>query len=167
MRKIAILLVVLVVALSSCKTIKKGMNDAAYQPATSTTTAQPEPVKEPVVDVKVDNEGPSIGASTTAPKKEILVKTEEVTIEKETATSNDLFDFYVIMGSFSNSDNARKLQSELRSEGNVSEVLRSKAGLLRVSTLGTNNENEARALIEKIRIETPEHSDVWLLKTQK
>lgn len=165
MKKIAISIFVLAITLSGCNTIKKSMDDSAYQPAGQ---VEPEVTEttEPELKPKIDENAPSI-ASSSAPKKEIVVKTEEVTIEKQDDNERELLDFYVIMGSFSSSDNAKKLQHSLTMAGNESEVLRSKAGLLRVSTLGTNSEAEARALIEKIRIETPEHNDVWLLKTQK
>lgn len=169
MRKLAISIFVLAITLSGCNTVKKSMNDSAYQAASTSDSglsAQVEPMKEPAIETKVDENAPTIGSST-APKKAIVVKTEEVTIEKDDNDERELLDFYVIMGSFSNSDNAKKLKSSLSAAGNESEILRSKAGLLRVSTLGTNDEMEARNRIEKIRIETPEHSDVWLLKTQK
>lgn len=150
MKKILLILFGIVLGFSSCKTAKKAAT-SAYEPAVEPVVVQ-ETKKEVVKEiVPVIEEAP------------VVVKTEEVTIDK----SNDkkLYPFYVIIGSFSMTDNAYKLQDQQISEGIQAVVLKSETGMLRVACLGTDSEATARTKIAEIR-KGKEFPDVWLLKTK-
>jgi len=75
-----------------------------------------------------------------------------------------MYRYYVIIGSFSILDNARKYTAEMAKKGFTPEILESETGLFRISTGGYNEESAARARIAGIRTAyKEEHSDVWLL----
>ncbi len=75
----------------------------------------------------------------------------------------DHFNYFVIIGSFRNPDNARKHQSQIRYDGFSSEILRNEAGLYRVSVLSTDDIAEARAEVRRIWANYQKYSDTWLL----
>ena len=93
---------------------------------------------------------------------DITVRTESVTpIEP---TDRTMYRYYVIIGSFSILDNARKYHSEMAKKGFTPEILESETGYFRISVGGYDEENAARAKIAGIRtMYKEEHSDVWLL----
>jgi len=149
MNRLFLVVTVILISFSSCKTAKKaGKFQSAYEPAVENKVMQDEPV--PATPTLSGSEAP------------IVFKTEEVTIER--SEENKYYDFYVIVGSFSMVDNAYKLQSELLANGQKSDVLKSETGMLRVTYLGTNSEQEARNQINQIRKNYPKFNDVWLLK---
>lgn len=150
MRKVFLILTILVFSFSACKTSKHATK-SAYEPAIEKTVIKELPAPS-VVKEKVK------APETEAP---IVMKTEQVTIEK----SNDqkLYAFYVIIGSFSMTENAHKLQDQQMAKGMPAVVLKSETGMLRVASLGTDSESDARSKIGQIRNQFP---DAWLLKTK-
>ena len=151
MKKIVVSMFILSIFFTACKTSKYATK-SAYEPA---------------IDNSVDDiESNSAEEEVIQPQREIpiVMKMEEVTIEK----SNDqkLRAFYVIIGSFSNPENADKLQNQQLQNGVPAVVLKSETGMFRVAKLGTDNEQEARNKIKQIRTESNEFPDVWLLKTK-
>lgn len=146
MRNIAFVSIILIMVGFACKTPKPSI----YQPPVE----QVEAVIEPEATVAIEK----------MPETPIMMKTEEVTLANEENIGEKMFDYYVILGSFQLLENANKLQAELKNKGNISVVLKSAAGMYRVAVKGTNSEFEARNLIGEIRVKSPEHSDVWLLK---
>ncbi|MBN2807496.1 MAG: SPOR domain-containing protein [Prolixibacteraceae bacterium] len=147
MKKLVLISSIFILSFSACKT-SKSLSKSAYEPA---------------VNHQVET---SLNEMDTEPAKvqeqAIVVRSESVSIER----SNDhtLHAFYVIVGSFSMAENAYKLQSELLSNGIPSEVLKTETGMMRVSYLGTDREDEAREKVSEIRSTLPQFSDVWLLK---
>lgn len=139
MKKILIIVSIVMLMFSACKTSKK---------------ATP-PVYEPAVEIS-ENE-------IVEPVQEIVMKEEEVTVEK----SDDLklYPYYVIIGSFSIIENAYKLQDQQMAKGVSAVVLKSETGMMRVAYLGTDSEQDARNSIGQIR-KGKKFPDAWLLKTK-
>lgn len=151
MKKILLIITVSAFVFSNCKT-SKYTKSSAYKPAVSNEeVVLPETVKE----VKV------LPPETDKP---IMMKIEEVTIDK--STDLKLYPYYVIIGSFSVNENAYKLQDQQLNKGVSAVVLKSDSGMLRVASLGTESEQDARKHINQIRKESKEFPDVWLLKTK-
>jgi len=100
------------------------------------------------------NESPS----PDTPIKEVeekLVPIEEVLPSPE--------DYFVIIGSFRNPDNAKKHQADVLMDGFKSEILKNESGLYRVSVKATNEIDVARKEIRNIWSKFPQYSDTWLL----
>lgn len=75
--------------------------------------------------------------------------------------------YFVIIGSFRNSENAKKYQGQILTEGFSSEILKNEEGLYRVSVLATDEINTAREDIRRIRNIFPKYIDTWLLIQKK
>ena len=150
MKKLFLILGIIIFSFSACKTSKHAVR-SAYEPAIDNTVKElvDEPVREEVV--------------APEPEKPVMVKIEEVSIDK----SNDqkLYPYYVIIGSFSIAQNAYDLQDAQLAKGVPAVVLKSETGMLRVACLGTDSEQTARTKIAEIRKGT-EFPDVWLLKSK-
>ncbi len=148
----------LVVGCKTAKTAKK--TSSAYQPA----------VENPQ---KINEESPKV-STVVVEKKElsesespIIMRSENISVASGEDESQDDFGFYVIIGSFSNNDNAKKLKDQLLNKGFSPVVMQNENGMFRVSVKQTNDEAEARAMITEIRSNLPEHKDVWLLKKKE
>ena len=84
--------------------------------------------------------------------------------ENVTMTHGDVLKRYnVIVGSFSNVDNALKLQAKLNGMGYHSIIMKNSAGMSRVSIAGFDEEASAREELLKVREQYPEFADAWLL----
>ena len=92
---------------------------------------------------------------------EVTVRTESV--KPVDQADKTLYKYYVIIGSFSILDNARKQKTEMAKKGFAPEILENENGLYRISVGGYNDENAARSKIAGIRATYKEHADVWLL----
>jgi cell division protein FtsN len=142
MKKILFVLLVITLTIISCKTVKK----STYTPPSGNSQV------EMNVNDKEKNEAP------------IIMKTEDVSLAKDEDQSKGRYAFYVIVGSFSNPENAGKLKIQLINNDFSPVLLNSETGFLRVSVEQTNSETEARNFIRNIRSNYPEFKDVWLLK---
>ncbi|MDR1414262.1 MAG: SPOR domain-containing protein [Odoribacteraceae bacterium] len=102
--------------------------------------------------------------TTTAPRDNspIRVQQERVTISHGTSTKR----FHVIVGSFSNEENAIRLRNKLNSDGYVSIIMLNEARMNRVSVAGFDDETSAREELRRIRGAYPEYQDAWLLVMQ-
>jgi cell division protein FtsN len=152
---IVIISTLLVVGCKTAKTAKK--TTSAYQPA--------------VENVQKLNEDNPKASDVVVEKKElsasespIIVRSENIFVAKGEDQSQNDFSFYVIIGSFANSENAGKLKDQLVNKGFSPVIMQNENGMYRVSIKQTNAENEARETISEIRSNLPEHKDVWLLK---
>jgi len=139
-------MIVAVFVLFSCKTQKPATTS---QPVVQEETAPPPPPEE-------DPE----------PEPEPIVEKEEVIVE-ETGPTPEVYDYFVIMGSFRILENAHKRQAVLQEMGFASELLRNDEGLYRVSVMGTNAITDARKEILRIRTTYSDYSDTWLLIRKK
>ena len=79
----------------------------------------------------------------------------------------DPHNYFVIIGSFKSSDNAKKYQSQLVKDGFISDILKNEAGLYRVSVMATNDVDQARNEVRRIWAKFTKHSDTWLLIQKK
>lgn len=142
--------VIVVFAIAACKTTKQ-QPQSQY---TTDTTAQPKvfsvPSSEPVTAIPDDNP--------------ISTKKEQVTFtQPEDRTGNESNSFFVIIGSFSQLDNAKNFRETLLDEGFTPIILHSETGYYRVCVNSYKNENEARIRIRELRQAFPKYADVWLL----
>lgn len=154
MKKLFIVLVSLLVIVS-CKTSKKALTET-------------EPVaEEPVIEVVEEplEEEPVVEEIEVPVEEPIIVKEEEVeVIEEEKPPVKPTYDFFVIIGSFKNSENADRYKAVMADKGFNPVLLSTDSGFLRVAIEQTNSEVDARTFIKSIRDNYPEHKDVWLLK---
>lgn len=149
MRKHLLIATILLISFSACKSTKK---------------ISPAPVVEdPVVEVAEEPVVSEVKEVMPEPEPPVVMKTEEVKLEKSTDTK--LHAFYVIIGSFTQVSNAEKLQADQNAMGEKSVILKSESGMFRVANLGTDSEQEARTKISTIR-KGKQFPDVWLLKSK-
>lgn len=151
MKKLLFIFLVFTATIISCKTAKK----SAYMPPAENSQ---------VVIAEEDKNKKGTDVSTTANEVPITMKTEEFSIAQDEDQSKGGYTFYVIVGSFSNPENAGKLKVQLINKDFSPVMLNSETGFLRVAVEQTNSEAEARNLIRNIRKKYPEFKDVWLLK---
>ena len=97
---------------------------------------------------------------TTA--EEEIVEIEEKLVEIEEVPPV-VEHYFVIIGSFRNKDNALRYQEIIAEKGFTSVLLRNEAGFYRVSVMGTDDIEDARSEIYRIRDKFEEHRDTWLL----
>ncbi len=117
-------------------------------PQTETTHQQQEPNNESESD-------PDDGL-------DVQIREERVTAIE---ASDDVikFRYYVIIGSFRSRSNAQRFETDIERKGFQTVILENEASLYRVSVGAFNVEAEARNLAARIRLNHPNHSDVWLL----
>jgi len=155
MKKTAIFAVIIVFALASCKSTKNAATaDSAYQASLNQGT-QAKVFSVP--ETKTEKEEPA-----TSP---ITIKKEDISFtEKEDATRNEVNNYFVIVGSFSNLDNAKTYRETLISEGFTPIILQSNtSGYYRICVNSFKNEMEARTRVHQIRRDFPKYYDSWLL----
>jgi hypothetical protein len=150
MKKIFFVVILFFVAFVSCKTSK--VVSSGYQPPVAGTTAVPDSVKVGEALQEVVTQNP------------IVMRTEGFTYYNAADLEGGYFDYYVIIGSFVNPNNATNLSELLILKGFDPTILNSETGKYRVAVKGTNDKKEANDLVYRIRSISPEYSDVWLLK---
>ena len=96
---------------------------------------------------------------------EIPSRTERFTFEREEQAV--AHDFFVIVGSYSNPDNADRARTILSRQGFNPIILKSETGLNRLCVNSYTNEAEARSRVQQIRMSFPEYHDAWLLIRQR
>ncbi len=117
-----------------------------------------------------DSDSPYVADDTSATPKvkpkekktdDIVVKEEKVKVIDE--DNMELFNYYVIIGSFRVLDNAKNYKQELFAEGFNPVLLENENGLYRVSVAAFNKETPARNKATSIRDQYSNHDDTWLL----
>ncbi|WP_232526575.1 SPOR domain-containing protein [Marinilabilia rubra] len=96
-------------------------------------------------------------------EQEIIIREEKVKSVDIEENEDQIYRYYVIVGSFRYLDNARNYKKDLIDEGFVPVILENENGLYRVSVAAYNDELPARNNIAAIRRNFPKYSDVWLL----
>lgn len=76
---------------------------------------------------------------------------------------NEFNSYFVIIGSFSQLENAKNYCGTLLNEGFEPIILHSETGYYRVCVNSYNNEQEARTRIGQVRQTFQKYSDIWLL----
>lgn len=163
MRKTILAIVAFTTIFSSCKVIEdltgkskaKEQTEVKSQPKVFSVKEEKPAVREnPVSDqmyVKADS-------------KPISIRKENFSFsEKEDKESNANKNFFVIVGSFSNYENAGKLKTELKPQGFNPIILKSETGYYRVCVNSYTDETDARSKVHEIRQNFPNFNDCWLL----
>ena len=108
-----------------------------------------------------------VAAPTAAPKsiKPAVIASKE---ERFTSVQGEKSDFgsnkyFIILGSFSVVENARKLKETLATQGFHPVILINENGMYRVGGDSYSEEAAARARIVEVREKMAEHRDIWLL----
>jgi len=155
MNRILFFIILIVFAFASCKTTKQ----QAESQYTTDPTAQPKVFKVPDSAKKeVEQTQP------VADEKPISIKKEQVTFtQPEDRSQNETNSYFVILGSFSQLDNAKNFRETLLNEGFTPIILHSETGYYRVCVNSFKNEMEARSRVKDLRQAFPKYSDVWLL----
>ena len=134
-------------------TVSCGTNKRVYAPPFEDEETETVVEKE---NVQTTAQNPTKKTENTKP---VVSKEENVTM-----THGDVLKRYnVIVGSFSNVDNAVKLQAKLNGLGYHSIIMKNDAGMSRVSIAGFDEEEAAREELLKVREQYPEFADAWLL----
>ncbi|MDX9881173.1 MAG: SPOR domain-containing protein [Prolixibacteraceae bacterium] len=164
MKKTILSVFVLAALFSSCKIFEKsGKNKVAEAPQTE--TAAPPKVFSAENTVPAVRENPTSDQMYVQPEsKPISMRKENFTFSQQTdQTSYGNKNFFVIVGSFSNYDNANRLKADLQSKGFNPIVLKSETGYYRVCINSYTDEADARAKVHEIRQKYSNFSDCWLL----
>lgn len=158
MKKTVIFAIVVVMMAVSCKTAKK------VQTADNTTQPNIEqgaPAKVFSVP-ETDEPKPAVTDSPVTTRKEDISFTQQ-----EDELKNEVNSYFIIVGSFSSLDNAKKYRETLIAEGFTPIILQSNtSGYFRVCVNSFKNETEARTRVQEIRKNFPKYYDSWLLIKQ-
>ena len=157
MRRITFIFTALILVFSACKTVKQPAQSEYTSDNTSATKVFTVPGSETttVADKPVQPAGSD---------KPIAVRKEQVSFTNEEArTQNEDNTYFVIIGSFSQLENAKNYRTTLLDEGFTPIILHSETGYYRVCVNSYKNENEARSRITQIRQGFEKYADVWLL----
>jgi cell division protein FtsN len=119
------------------------------------TTVNPD--KTDVVSVSGETE---MNAEKTT--EEPIVEVEEKLVVVNNV-SPEPYNYFVIIGSFRNPNNAKNYQKQIETDGFSSELLKNENGFFRVSVMASNDILAARKEIKRIREKYPKYSDTWLL----
>ncbi len=158
MNRIFYLVVVLGIAFSACKSKK----ELAQSPYTTDPATQPKvftvPASDPPPPQRVREEPPVTASEPVSMRKEQVSFTRQ-----EDKAQNEANNFFVILGSFSQLDNAKNYRETLLNRGFTPIILHSETGYYRVCVNSYQSEMEARKRVAQIRQTYSEYSDVWLL----
>lgn len=167
MKKIVVVVAVLAVLFSSCRLFKDPAQSESQYTTDNTTetkvftvpeqeTTKPEPKAEP----KVEQAEPA----PIKDDKPIAVRKEQVSFtDQNDQSANAGNTFFVILGSFSQLDNAKNARTQMMGEGFTPIILHSETGYYRVCVNSYKNESEARSRVSQIRQTFAKYADVWLL----
>jgi cell division protein FtsN len=144
MKNLNLMLIMLAVALAGCKTQK--------------IAPKPEPVAQ-------ETAAPAKSATPSKTTKPGSVSSKE---ERFSSASGETADYgsnryFVIMGSFSVLENAKRLKETLIAEDFQPVILVNESGMYRVCGNSYAEESAARARIADVRVKFPKYSDIWLL----
>ncbi|MDD4108270.1 MAG: SPOR domain-containing protein [Prolixibacteraceae bacterium] len=160
MNRIIFFVVVLGLAFSGCKSKK----ELAQSPYTTDPASQPKVFTVPASSTVKDEVSEPKQEPKVAEQEPVAMRKEQVTFTtQEDKAQNETNTFFVILGSFSNLDNARNYRETLLNQGFTPIILHSETGYYRVCVNSYQNEFEARGRVAQIRQGYPQYADVWLL----
>lgn len=155
MKNIILLLIAVIFVFSACKTVK--------QPAQSEYTSDPT-TETKVFTVPGSETETKAEPAPVLDEKPIAVRKEQVSFtDQGDQSANADNTFFVIIGSFSQLDNAKNYRTTLLDEGFTPIILHSETGYYRVCTNSYKSESEARSRVTQVRQAFPKYADVWLL----
>ena len=168
MKRIILVAFTLALLTSGCKVFKSSKKSQAPKTETTAETkvfSVPAPkntIREnPVSDTMYETADKA--ATGTPAAKPVSIRSESFTMTSEDEAAYGNKKYYVIVGSFSSSENAGKFKQELSPMGFKPIILHSETGYYRVCVDSFNDEAAARSRVQKIRTEHPKYSDSWLL----
>lgn len=155
MNKLLILVIALGLAFTACKSKK----EMAQSPYTSDPETESKVFSVPASDTVEKEEEPA-----EAEEEPVAMRKEQVSFTRqEDKADNETNNFFVILGSFSELNNAKNYRENLLDQGFTPIILHSETGYYRVCVNSYQNEREARTRVAQIRQTYPSYSDVWLL----
>ena len=150
MKNLNLLFLLFLVVLTGCKTQKIAPKPipVAQQTVAPATAPAPAPVAAPSKPAKIGN---------------ISSKEERFSTASGETADYGSNRFFVIMGSFSVLENAKRLKETLASENFHPVILKNETGMFRVCGNSYAEEAAARARIAEVRAQFSKYSDIWLL----
>ncbi len=158
MNRLILFVVVLGMAFTACKSKK----EVAQSPYTTDPSTQPKVFTVPASNTQAQPAPRETSeAISNAP---VSMRKEQVTFTtQEDKASNETNNFFVILGSFGELNNAKNYRETLLNKGFTPIILHSETGYYRVCVNSYQVEGEARNRVAQIRNTYPEFSDAWLL----
>ncbi len=159
MNRITIIFAAFILVFSACKTIKQPAQSEYTTDNTADTKVFTVPGSE--TTTKVDK---PVQPTPVVDEKPIAVRKEQVSFtDQQDKAMNEANTFFVIIGSFSQLENAKNYRTTLLDEGFTPIILHSETGYYRVCVNSYKNESEARSRVAQIRTAFDKYADVWLL----
>jgi cell division septation protein DedD len=144
-----LILLLLVVSFVGCKTQK--------------IAPKPKPVAQEAASPAAAPATTSSSAQKSSKPAAISSKEERVTAVQGEKADFGSDKYFVILGSFSVLENAKRLKETLVAEGFHPVILINENGMYRVCGDNYAEEETARARIAEVRGKLPKYSDIWLL----
>ncbi len=165
MKRIILVAVTLALLTSGCKVLKAPKTSKATPNTEASTETKVFSVPAPKQEVRENPVSDNMGETTTTVPtgKPVSIRSEKFTMSAEDQAAFGSKSYFVIVGSFSSSDNAGKFKQELIQQGFKPIVLHSETGYFRVCVDSFNDEAAARSRVQKIRVQFPKYADSWLL----
>ena len=176
MKRTILVALALAMLASGCK-VSKSSKSSDKAPKTETTaetkvfsvpapknTIRENPVSDTMyepADKAVNGTVPEV--SPVVVGKPVSIRSENFTLAKEDQATYGSKSFFLIVGSFSSSENAGKFKQDLTQQGFKPIILHSETGNYRVCIESFNDEASARSSVQKIRTQYPKYADSWLL----
>lgn len=164
MRKTILSMFIVAALFSSCKVFEKsGKNKGADIPQTENSA--------PAKVFSAENTQPAVRENPSSDQMYVKPDSKPISMRKENFTFSQQSDqalnanknFFVIVGSFGNYDNAIRLKADLEGKGFKPIILKSESGNYRVCSNSYTDETDARAKVLEIRQKYSNFSDCWLL----
>lgn len=160
--RLIIALSVIMMATTACKTKQKvtkipsGANIEASAPKVAVTPSTE--VSTPISIVESSISTATSNATSTVTE---VVRNENFSLAAgETNTDILKYKYHVVVGSFGDQANAKRLQTTLNNEGNKAAIVVNEKGMFRVLIASFNDYNEAHARIKEI---AARFADAWVL----
>ena len=150
MKKTLFLILIIGLSFSACKSTKKA-SKGAFEPATTGQTSS----GTKVFTVPQDNQSEGTGDKSFTSRKEAITF-----VQPEEQNQNG---YFVIVGSYSSLDNAKKFRQTLIGEGFNPVIVQSETGFYRITVDSYTTESAARNRLGQIRQNYPQYADSWLL----
>lgn len=138
------------VSLVSCKSKQKVTEiPAATVPATTQTTT-------PVVSPRT-----AVSRTTASTHQHEVTRSESFRLADGESNSTSISKkYHVVVGSFGNHENARRLRTTLNNQGHSAFTVQNDSGMLRVIIASYDEYSQAKSRIEQIKAT---YSDAWVL----
>ena len=155
MKRILFFAFVVVLAFASCKSTKRAAQSSTIDTAPRVFTVPS--TSEPAVYTPA-------ATATTPSESSVSMRREQIVFtQQEDIAGHGSNSFFVIVGSFSQLENARSFRETLLREGFSPIILQSESGNYRVCINSYRSELEARSRVAQVRQAYPKYSDIWLL----